>query len=94
MSKVTLTPAEIIALKTCINYDNRECQLSDNFSNGGPDEFKAALGWNGQQVGGLIASLTTKEMGVMDEEDAEIFWLTKFGVHTIFDLIESEKAAA
>jgi hypothetical protein len=94
-----LTQNEITALKSCLNYDDREGQLSDNFSNGGPDEFKKALGWNDQQVGGLITSLQEKGLGDIDDRSGElawgeklphIFWLSDKGVNAIFDIIEAE----
>ena len=86
-----LTENEIKALKLCLNYEDRESQLSDNYSNGGPEEFAAAI-FNGNlhAAGGLISSLEKKGLGVMDTED-DIFWLTEKGVNTIFDIIENEK---
>ena len=90
MTNVTLTANEIEALKTCLNYDDREIQKSDNYSNGGAEEFRSVLNWNKHQVAGLISSLEAKGMGNMDEED-DIFWLTDLGIDTIFDIIESEK---
>ena len=93
MSK--LTQNEITAMKTCLNYDDRETQLCDNFSNGGADEFKAVLGWTDAQVRGLISSLEQKGMGNGDYADAEgsshTFWLSEKGVNAIFDVIEAEK---
>lgn len=93
-TKTTLTANEIEALKLCLNYNERENQLSDNYSNGGMDEFRAHFShWNDQQIGGLIGSLTHKGMGSIDEED-DIFWLTEAGVNAIFDVIENETKAA
>jgi hypothetical protein len=66
-----LTQAELTALQTCLNYNDRESQLEDNFSNGGPTEFMEALGWNAQQVGGLIASLVSKGLGGLDDRSDE-----------------------
>lgn len=87
-----LTDNEIKALKVCLNYGNRESQLSDNFSNGGHDEFKTALGWNDHQVSALIGSLEKKGMGYGDDNDGNghIFWLTDLGVNTIFDILDKE----
>jgi len=94
MSNINLTDNEIRFLEICLNYDNRENQLSDNFSNGGVREIMAEFGWNAQQAGGLISSLEQKGMGYMDMdgvngEPADIFWLTEKGVNTIFDIIEA-----
>lgn len=92
----TLTQNEIVALKECLNYDSREAQLSDNFSNGSPSSFMRALGWNAQQVGGLMSSLMDKGMGYVESDDPgrpkkdDIFWLTDKGVNAVFDVIERE----
>jgi hypothetical protein len=93
MANPTLTEAEITCLKACLNYDSREAQLSDNYSNGDPNEFQAQLDWNMHQVGGVMTSLKAKGMGDYDAED-DIFWLSVEGVNAVFDLIEAEKAAA
>ncbi len=87
-----LTQNEITALKTCLNYETREGQLNDNFSNGGQEEFKEALGWSDKQVAALIGSLEEKDMGYGDhnEGNGHIFWLSELGVNTIFDIIEAE----
>lgn len=92
-NSLKLTENEILALKICLNYDNREGQLSDNFSNGDMDEFCAQLGWNKHQVSALMGSLEAKGMGFYDADD-DLFWLSEHGVHTIFDIIEAEQAAA
>lgn len=96
MSKDSLTKNEIIALRTCLNYDDREAQLSDNFSNGGHKEFKKALGWDDKQVSALIGSLEAKGMGDGDDNEGNghIFWLSEKGVNAIFDVIDSENAKA
>lgn len=90
-----LTQNEIIALKTCVNYKTREGQLCDNYSNGGQEEFKQALGWNDKQVSALIGSLEDKKMGYGDDNEGNghIFWLSELGVNTIFDIIESETSS-
>jgi hypothetical protein len=84
-----MTNNEIAILKACLNYETREEQLSDNFSNGDVDEFTFATGLNEQQVGGVMTSLTKKGYGSYDEDD-DIFWLTEAGVNAIFDIIEAE----
>lgn len=87
-----LTENEIKALKICLNYDERVTQLSDNFSNGGHEEFKAELGWDDKQVAALIGSLEKKGMGSGDDNEGNghIFWLSEDGVNAIFDIIEAE----
>lgn len=84
-----VTDAEYIALLECLNYDKLEDQLADNFSNGGHDEFKTALGWNDQAVAALIGSLEKKGLAWSDNEGVNgnkfnHVWLTEKGVHAAF----------
>lgn len=88
----TLTANEIIAMKACLNYKKRECQLEDNFSNAGAAEFREELGWSKHQVAGLISSLEKKGMGYIDSDECALFWLSDEGVNAIFDVIDQEKA--
>lgn len=93
MTNVNLTQNEITALMTCLNYETRAGQLSDNYSNGGQEEFKAALDWNDKQVAALIGSLESKGMGYGDhnEGNGHIFWLSEEAVNILFDIIEADK---
>lgn len=94
MSNTTkLTTAEATALKTCLNYDDRQTQLEDNYSNGGMNELMQALNWNQHQVAALTGSLEKKGYGVWDEEGADIFWILEDGIHAIFDHMEAEASA-
>ena len=86
----TITNNERQALEICLNYTDREGQLSDNYSNGGPAEFASIFDGNMQAVGGLIASLEQKGLAYSDDEDSTMVWLTEKGVNVIFDLIEGE----
>ena len=91
MKKITLTENEMKAVKVCLNYNNRDAQLNDNYSNGGVEEFKLELGWNDQQIGGLISSMAEKGIGYMDNKYANaIFWLTEDGVNAYFDQLEND----
>lgn len=92
-SQVTLTENEIAAVKMTLNYDDRENQHGDNYSNAGMDEMTAGLGWNKHQVAALMGSLEAKGIGFYCEED-DLFWLSPFGVDTIFDIIEAEQQQA
>jgi len=82
------TANELTCLKLCLNYTDRASQLSDNYSNGGAAEFRAALGWNDKQVAALIGSMETKGYGSMDDEGADIFWLSIPAVNMLFDMEE------
>jgi hypothetical protein len=93
---VTITENELAALKSCLNYDNRSDQLSDNFSNGGQKEFELVLGWNRQATAALIGSLESKDLGYGDhnEGNGHIFWLSELAVNVVFDIIDQETTAA
>ncbi len=92
-----LTDNEITALKACLNYSDRESQLGDNMSVGGTAEFMDELGWNAQQVGGLISSLEKKGVAYREVDDevngvpVDTVWLTELGVNVIFDILEAEE---
>lgn len=84
-----LTANEVKGMNATLNYDNRESQLSDNYSNAGMEELMSELQWSKRQVVGLIGSLTKKGLVSYDKED-DILWLTEKGVNAIFDEIEKE----
>ena len=97
------TQNEIAALKMCMNYDDRESQQGDNHSDATPVTIAKALNWNMNQAGGLISSLSSKGAVWVDERVGEpyhkdvsmhIVYLTEKGVNEIFDIVETEKAAA
>ena len=93
MKKITFTENELRAVKVCLNYNDRESQICDNYSNGGVEEFKLELDWNDQQVGGLISSMTEKGIGYIDNEESDgIFWLTEDGINAYFDQLEKQGA--
>lgn len=98
-----LTQNEITAMKLCLNYGDRQAQHDDNFSNAGPLDIAKALGWDMQQVGGLLSNLRTKGMAYVDDRsedvglrncgvDMHIVWLLEAGIDAIFDIIEGEAA--
>lgn len=91
---IDITENEGRALVACLNYNDIEDQLDDNYSNGGPDEFAELLGWNKKQVGGLISSLEKKGLGFEEPvenglEEYSIFWLSELGVRVAFAFSES-----
>ena len=92
---VNVTNAEFVALRACLNYDSREAQLSDNFSNGGHEAFKEALGWDDQAVAALIGSLESKGLVHSENEDGNgnTVWLTESGVNAVFDQIDAGRKA-
>ena len=97
------TQNEIAALKMCLNYDDRESQHGDNHSDATPVTIAEALGWNMNQAGGLISSLSSKGVIWVDDREGEpwhmdvsmhVVYLTERGVDAIFDIVEAEKAVA
>lgn len=95
-TQIALTANEYAALESCLNYDTREGQLCDNYSNGGHDEFKAVLKWNNKQVSALIGSLEKKGMGWSDDNEGNgnIFWLSEKAVNILFDIKEGKAELA
>lgn len=87
ISKVTILEAQ--ALRCCLNYKRLSEQLSDNFSNGGLEEFVSDLSITKNSAKGVMGSLTAKGLGWNDEE-YDIFWLTEEGVHTAFDALVNQ----
>lgn len=99
-----LTANEIKAMKMCLNYEHRESQLADNHSNACPADIGIAMGWDFRQLGGLLSSLTQKEMIMIDDRSGDadkslqanphmhIVYLTDEGVNAIFDIMEGEVA--
>ena len=95
----TLTLKEAQLLEAALNYDDRESQLDDNYSNA--DLTTAHYIAGGKHEGaGLIGSLVKKgyvenpEATTMDlnGEDYVGIWLTPAGVHAIFDYLEGVAA--
>ncbi len=98
------TSNEIAAMKMCLNYTDRDTQLSDNHSDATPADIGIALGWNKQQVGGVLANLVMKGMAWVDYRGSEadqmvrnnpefhVIYLHDAGVNAIFDIIEGEVA--
>lgn len=86
----TLTANEKAFLKLCRNYDTAEQQHSDNYSTGGIDEaaelfaaVHASPKARRQAAGGLIASLTEKGMGYLDDQSDQ-FCLSDKGIDAAF----------
>jgi hypothetical protein len=88
---MNITDREYAAMEICLNYNDRETQLIDNFSNGGFAEFMSELGLSRHQAAQLCGSLEEKGLGVNDgnQGNGHIMWLTDAGVHAIFDRRES-----
>lgn len=103
-TKITITENERAMLSLCLNYDSRETQLSDNYSNGIVRHAHELMG-SKEAGAGLIGSLVKKGLVLdpaehgTDPNDAfmgykpwppeeNIVWLTDVGVNVIFDIIE------
>jgi len=83
-----LTEKEKAFLKICLNYDNLETQISDNFSNGGIDEamdlFEGSSASRRKAAGGLLTSLQKKGMGEL-WTDNDQFQLSHRGIRAAFE---------
>lgn len=86
---VSLTDKEKAFLKLCLNYDNIESQLSDNYSNGGIDEamglFEGSSASRRKAAGGLLTSLHKKGMGKL-WTDEDQFCLSERGIRAAFEV--------
>ena len=95
--KHTLTTREAAMLDAALNYETREDQHSDNYSNLCLSDYYAICGGQ-HEAAGVIGSLTKKGLAYMECADAyapdPIIWLTDEGVDAIFDHIESMEVAA
>lgn len=93
-----LTANEAAALRLCLNYDNREDQLSDNYSNGSFEDFESIFAGTGvdtkKAAAALMGSLEKKGLGYYDVEGYFQFWLTEEGVNVIFDWLEENEPKA
>ena len=89
---MNITELEYAAMKLCLNYNDRETQLDDNYSNGGHGEFMDELGLNRQAAAALCGSLEKKGLGCNDDNEGlgHILWLTDKGVNAIFDHLEKD----
>lgn len=88
-----LTLNERKFLQLCLNYDNIDSQLSDNYSNGGMTEAVSLFNGNKHAGAGLLSSLTQKKLGYADDgsdwgqtKDTyyHTFWLSELGVRVAF----------
>lgn len=95
---MSYTQNEIAALKMCLNYNDRASQADDNHSDASPVTIAKALGWDMQQVGGLLSSLEKKGVAYVDDRSGDhgvfdvsehIVYLTKAGIDAIFNIIEA-----
>lgn len=89
-SPYPLTETEATILAACLNDDTREGQLDDNYSNGGIEEFAAALPHlNQYELGGHVTNLIKRRLITSpDDESNGIIWITEDGVNAIFDHME------
>lgn len=87
MTKLTEMEMAVIAL--VLNYDNREDQRSDNFSNADVAEVMKQTGWSRHQVAGVLSSLSEKRVAQVIPEDGNLIWLSENGIDVYFDNLEA-----
>jgi hypothetical protein len=95
MTMSNITEREAILLTAALNYDDREGQLSDNYSNLDLSGAQRIIG-NKHEADGVIGSLVAKGLMFVDEDDHydpgdPVIWFTKEGVHAIFDYMEAQE---
>lgn len=98
-----ITDNEAQMLRACLNYEDRESQLDDNYSNGEVKDAHQIMG-SKEAGSGLLGSLRAKDL-ILDPAthgtpkangqepsawaaDENIVWLTEKGVNALFDYIE------
>jgi hypothetical protein len=81
---ISLTNLEIDILFACLNYDNIQSQLSDNYSNCDLKDAHKICGGK-HQAAGVIGSLCKKGL-IYDpmQEENKIIFMTEEGVRAIF----------
>ena len=81
----TLTALEVQVLDYCLNYQDRESQLNDNYSNCDLSDAHKICGGK-HEAAGVIGSLCKKGLVYDPASDEDsIIWLTEDGVNAIFD---------
>lgn len=86
-----LTEMEMTLMQTALNYDDRDSQLSDNFSDADPADVMKRTGWSRHQVAGVLSSLAEKNVAHVMPEDANCIYATVFGINTYFDNKEAQE---
>jgi hypothetical protein len=83
-SNVSLTSLEANVLSACLNYDNIQNQLGDNYSNCDLRDAHKICGGK-HQASGVIGSLCKKGL-IYDpmQEENKIIFMTEEGVRAIF----------
>ena len=87
--KHTLTTREAAMLDAALNYETREDQHEDNYSNLCLSDSYDICGGK-HEAAGVVGSLTTKGLVYIEDEDRDddpTIWLTDEGVDAIFDYI-------
>ena len=80
-----LTILEAALLSKCLNHDNREDQIQDNYTNADLSDAYNICGGK-HEAAGVIGSLSKKGLICdLDADDGSMIWLTEDGVHAIFN---------
>jgi len=81
----TLTTLEAELLSKCLNYDTRNDQLQDNYTNADLSDAYNICGGK-HEAAGVIGSLIKKGLICdLDADDGSMIWLTEDGIHAIFN---------
>jgi hypothetical protein len=82
-----LTALEAALLTQCLNYDTREDQMQDNYTNADLSDAHSICGGK-HQAAGVIGSLCKKGF-IADpaNDEQQLIWLTVNGINAIFDHI-------
>ncbi len=81
----TLTTLEAELLSKCLNYDTREDQLNDNYTNADLSDAYNICGGK-HEAAGVIGSLIKKGLICdLDADDGSMIWPTEDGINAIFN---------
>ncbi len=84
----SLTTLEAALLTKCLNYDTREDQMQDNYTNADLSDAYNICGGK-HEAAGVIGSLSKKGLiHDLDAEDGSMIWLTDNGINAIFNYKE------
>ena len=86
-----LTNPQINAMLATLNYQDRDSQKADNYSNAGTDEL-AAQGWTPSLITRTFIELTDLGLASYDDGSDQLS-LTDLGIDTIFDYLDAQKEA-
>jgi DNA-binding MarR family transcriptional regulator len=86
-----MTRAEFLVLCEIRNYDRREAQKDDNYSNCDFADAARVTGFNRHGVAALVGSLEKKGLAWVDEDEyGDTIWFTDDGIDAVYNIMEAK----